>query len=338
MLKIALTPGCPAGIGPELFPRALAAANLQSDTQFVWCASSGLFQKHAQAASLRFRAHGQEIKLQTQNREITIACLLADEDDDALNAKPAEVTSQALAFQRRAIDLAIDLAKSKLIQGIVTGPIRKAALSDGKTVLGQTEYLHRSLALDNQPALMCFAGADFLLALATIHIPLRDVASHINKPDLEAKLRRLQQAACTYFQIENNDVRLLALGLNPHAGEDGLIGNEEIETIKPILNKLNQEGFKISGPAPADGFFGHLAMGTSSILPHAVLAMYHDQGLAPYKLLCKGIAVNMTLGLTVVRTSPAHGTADNLAGTYTANPASLTRAIEIAEKMAIVEA
>jgi 4-hydroxythreonine-4-phosphate dehydrogenase len=214
------------------------------------------------------------------------------------------------------------------VQGIVTGPIRKAALANvyGIHFDGQTEYLHHFLAADKKPPLMCFAGADFLLGLLTIHVPLKDVSSRVTSALIDSQVRRLREGATSYFRLKK-EPRLLVFGLNPHAGEQGLIGHEEIDTIAPALDKLRHEGFMIEGPAAADGFFGSLATGAAA--PHAVLAMYHDQGLGPYKLLCKGIGVNMTIGLTVARTSPAHGTADALAGTYTASSASMAKALEV---------
>lgn len=350
MPTLALTPGCPAGIGPEIFPKALTEAKLDPSTNFVWCASAGLLEKHAKASGIDSERNEKVVTLKSHGREIKITCQVEDTDDRALFVNPGEVTEDALRSQREALEIAIKLAQAKKIQGMVTGPIRKAALADvgGMRFDGQTEYLHHFLAADDNPPLMCFAGADFLLGLATIHVPLKDVADQITPALLDAKIRRLHEAV---RQLQKNPPtpfhkggenasapRIVVFGLNPHAGENGLIGDEEIRVIGPAIEKLKAEGFNLEGPVAADGFFGHLSMLQSSEVPHAVLAMYHDQGLSPYKLLCKGVGVNMTLGLTIARTSPAHGTADALAGKYQASAASVTRAIEFAQKMSIFAA
>jgi 4-hydroxythreonine-4-phosphate dehydrogenase len=323
MTTLALTPGCPAGIGPEIFPLALEQAKLKTATQLIWCASPALFLKHAKDA----KRNGQLLTLSSGQ---TIECTLRDEDDLALLVKAGHPDSNALASQRGSLDIAIKLAKEKMVQGIVTGPIRKAALADvnGIRFDGQTEYLHHFLAADKNPPLMCFAGADFLLGLATIHVPIKNVARAITPDLLDSHVRRLNNAVKSYFGTRKP--RIVVFGLNPHAGEGGLIGDEESLVIQPVLEKLRKEGCSIEGPVAADGFFGQIASGDNSVpKPHAVLAMYHDQGLGPYKLLCKGVGVNMTMGLTVARTSPAHGTADTLAGTYKASPASMARALEV---------
>lgn len=320
MPTLALTPGCPSGIGPEIFADALLKAKLPIDTRLVWCASPALFLKYAPSA----KRNGNNIVWGNH----TIQCEMADKDDASLHAKPGAPDSQALAMQLRFLDIAIALAKANQVQGIVTGPIRKAALSNvnGVRFDGQTEYLHHFLASDKDPPLMCFAGADFLLGLATIHVPLKDVSARITGPLIESQLRRLRQGAKSFFRLKV-EPNLAVLGLNPHAGEGGLIGQEEMQTIVPALEALRQEGFSIEGPLAADGFFSNLA--TQPAAHHAVLAMFHDQGLGPYKLLCKGVGVNMTIGLRVPRTSPAHGTADSLAGTHQASSASLIRALEV---------
>jgi len=312
MAKLALTPGCPAGIGPEILPAALKLARLPKDITLIWCASPALFLKYDKTATRQ----GQTILTVSG---YTIECTAKDEDDRALLVKPGTVDTNALAAQKQALDDAISLAKQNKVQGIVTGPIRKAALADvnGIRFDGQTEYLHHFLAADKEPPTMCFAGADFLLGLATIHVPLKDVAAKITCQLLESHIRRLD----SHLKGQAN---ITVLGLNPHAGENGLIGDEEVRVVIPCIKKLNQEGFRITGQVAADGFCAHMQN-----TPQAVLAMYHSQGLAPCELLCKGIAVNMTLGLTIARTSPAHGTADDLAGTGKADPASLVKALEV---------
>ena len=173
---------------------------------------------------------------------------------------------------------------------------------------------------------MAFAGGPFVLGLATIHIPLGQVPSHLSREGLKQQVRRLRGLI---GQLKNKqDIRLTVLGLNPHAGEDGLLGSEEETIIQPAIQALIEEGLAVNGPVSADGFFARF--GKSGFEPQVdgVLAMYHDQGLAPYKILAGGHGVNITSGLSIARTSPDHGTADDIAGKQLADASAMQAAIE----------
>lgn len=335
MPALALTPGCPSGIGPELFPLALHRARIDPSLVFYWCSSAAHFARHADAHKIAYSSLGSTLRLPSALGDLQIHCLLEDHADLALKARPGKPDHLALKAQRDALLMAIDLAKQNRVQGIVTGPVRKAALQniDGKSYGGQTELFHAYLAQDSRPPLMVFAGYRFALGLATIHVAIKDVSALITADLIRDQVERLHEAVTRLFGLEPAKVRLAVLGLNPHAGEQGLIGNEEVNILSPELDRLRQKGLHIQGPLPADGFFGSLYRQSPEQLPHAVLAMMHDQGLSPYKLLCQGKVANLTFGLTLPRTSPAHGTADDIAGRYVASPDSLIEAIELAQRL-----
>ncbi len=237
-----------------------------------------------------------------------------------------------LTAQRDALLAAIDAAARGEVDAIVTGPVRKKALVvNGRAYPGQTELVHERLRDDDGPPLMVFAGAPFVLGLHTVHIGLAEVSSLITRDGIMRSVRRLAEAATAMVGVTTP--RVVVLGVNPHAGEGGMFGREEIDVVSPALDVLRGDGVDVVGPIPADGFFADVARGRVHDV-HAVLAMHHDQGLAPYKLLVGGEGVNITWGVTVPRTSPDHGTADALVGTGKADPASTKAAIRMAVLLA----
>ena len=210
--------------------------------------------------------------------------------------------------------------------GMVTAPLAKSVIADsGVSFTGHTEFLAKITNADH-PVMMLAAG-DLRVALASTHMPLRDVADYLTPEILKRVLRILNADLKNKFGI--GEPEIIVCGLNPHAGEDGHLGDEEIEFIAPTLGELRNEGLKLRGPMPADTAFtpaaGH---------KDAVLAMYHDQGLPVLKYAGFGHAVNVTLGLPIIRTSVDHGTAFDIAGTGTADPGSLLAAVELAATMA----
>lgn len=237
----------------------------------------------------------------------------------------------ALAAQRASLLQAIAAAERGAVAALVTAPIRKACLDDvdGQSWPGHTELLGHRLSVDGDEPLMLFAGGPFLLGLATVHIPLANVSSSLTPTRLQKRLLRLLQA-CRQLSSSTETTRLTVLGLNPHAGEDGLLGSEEQDVIAPTLAAFSADhaGVDVEGPVPADGFFGHLHRRAQP--PDGVLAMYHDQGLAPYKLLAQNRGVNITIGLKVPRTSPDHGTAVGMRDGGQADATSMTEALQLA--------
>ena len=209
---------------------------------------------------------------------------------------------------------------------MVTAPVHKGAINDaGIPFTGHTEYL---AALTSTPrVVMMLAGGGLRVALASTHLALAQVAAAITRESLEATLRILHSALRQRFGMA--EPRILVAGLNPHGGEGGHLGREEIEVISPVLDRLRRTGMHLEGPLPADTLF------TPPVLARAdcVLAMYHDQGLPVLKYASFGKGVNVTLGLPIVRTSVDHGTALELAGSGKANPGSLIAALEMALEM-----
>ena len=214
---------------------------------------------------------------------------------------------------------------------MITAPVHKGVINQaGIPFTGHTEYLAEKTG--TPLVVMMLAGnterGPLRVALATTHLPLKEVPAAITADLLERTLRILHADLQGKYGLD--DPRILVAGLNPHAGEGGYLGREEIEVISPLLEKLRTEGMRLSGPHPADTMF------TSPILAQgdAVLAMYHDQGLAPLKYATFGHGINVTLGLPIIRTSVDHGTALELAGTGRADPGSLFEALDEAERMA----
>lgn len=216
------------------------------------------------------------------------------------------------------------------IDAIVTAPIHKGRWrAAGITAPGHTEYLAQCVSATQPPATRMLFWTDAVrVAFVTTHISLRAVPAAITPAALRTTIMMTRDFLRRYADCPAP--RLACLGLNPHAGENGLLGAEERETIIPTLERLRTEGFHIDGPFPADSYFAHHA---SRGTHHAVIAMYHDQGLIPIKTLDPHGAVNVTMGLPFLRTSVGHGTADDIAGTGRADPASVFAAIETARRL-----
>ncbi len=315
-LRIALTPGAENGVGPELLVRALCAVN--KGGKFYWCGD-------AASLTLACDRAGIGVHIQQQNAVL--------EDGTALAIFPAIDKTDMLQRQARFLDLSVELAKTNKIDAIVTGPIEKAALSyvAAGPFIGQTEYFSAHLGRGKTP-FMAFLGGPFMLSLLTTHVPLCRIANIIHE---DLILNHLQSVATLRGQMLRKpatEVKIILLGQNPHAGEGGLIGDAEQKIFIPAIKRAVALGLSVEGPLPADGFFGYYHHRTSQ--PDAVIASYHDQGLAPYKLLSQEGAVNITLGLTHLRVSPAHGTASDLAGRRSASALSTINALKLALDLA----
>jgi len=205
---------------------------------------------------------------------------------------------------------------------LVTAPIHKAAIqSDYFSFPGHTDYLAQALDGD---ALMFLVHTDLRVALVTDHVAVKDIARHITADRVTQKLNAVAHSLQQDFAISNP--RIAVLGLNPHAGDEGVIGEEEMNLLEPLLQTHQIDKTEISGPFSADAFFGSQSYKNYDV----VLAMYHDQGLIPFKTLSFGEGVNFTAGLSAVRTSPDHGTAFGIAGTGQANPQSFRQAVQTA--------
>jgi 4-hydroxythreonine-4-phosphate dehydrogenase len=213
-----------------------------------------------------------------------------------------------------------------LFDAMVTGPVHKGIINDaGFAFSGHTEYIAE---ITGGHPVMMLATPGLRVALVTTHLPLAEVSPAITQSRLRAVIRILDHDLRTRFKLDNP--KILVCGLNPHAGENGHLGREEIDIIEPVLEGLLQQGFNLQGPLPADTLFTAKYLDSAD----AVLAMYHDQGLPVLKCLGFGKAVNITLGLPIIRTSVDHGTALDLTGTGKADPGSLRFALQTALTMA----
>jgi 4-hydroxythreonine-4-phosphate dehydrogenase len=225
------------------------------------------------------------------------------------------------------LERAVDGCLSGEFDALVTAPVQKSIINDaGIAFSGHTEFL-AARAQAPQPVMM-LATSDLRVALATTHLPLADVSRHITRASLTRVLEVLHGDLRRRFRLDNP--RILVCGLNPHAGEGGHLGREEIEIIEPVVRQLTAAGMRLTGPVPADTAFTPARLAQAD----AVLAMYHDQGLPVIKHHDFAHAVNVTLGLPFVRTSVDHGTALDLAGSGRADPSSLRAALTLAIELA----
>ncbi len=310
MKKIAITMGDPNSIAPEITVKALNFLDLPKESVILISNKNILeyYDKHYHL-SLEKEYDIMEIPYEYSN------------------IIPGKETEEAGEFSFRALRLACDLASSKTIDAIVTAPVSKNAINiAGHNYSGQTEILEQYLASSNQQAQMLFICDNFSTMLLTRHIALKDVSNFITKDFIVNKIRLLKQAFSRQLGMENP--RFAICALNPHSGENGLLGDEEQYQIIPAVQELQKTGINIAGPFPADTLFIEAA---KSDCPYdCFISMYHDQGLIPIKLLARYNSVNTTVGLNVIRTSPAHGTAFDIAGKIIANPDSMINAIKFA--------
>ncbi len=311
-----LTPGEPAGIGPEI---ALKAA-LESPG-LVLLANAELLG----ATSARF---GQKVELRLISEPGQARCKAGAVNlidfELATPVVPGQLDPINARYVLETLDAACGWCLSGKAAGLVTGPVHKAVINEaGIPFSGHTEHLAR--AAGDVPVVMMLVADKLRVALATTHLPLAAVPAAINAERLEQTLTIIDADLKHRFCIARP--RIMVLGLNPHAGEGGHLGREEIEIISPVIERLRARGMNLQGPVPADTGFVPQRLAECD----AVLAMYHDQGLPVLKHAGFGEAVNVTLGLPFIRTSVDHGTALDLAGTGQAEASSLLAAIRLAE-------
>lgn len=323
---LALSMGEPAGIGPDLILAAWSLKDAVAVPRFVAIADP-------EVLTLRARALGIAVPLAVVDRAAfaeadfshALPVLRVKAANPAACGTPAPANAKAVA---QAIALGVELCLSGEASAIVTAPIHKAALAAGGfRHPGHTEYLGE-LAGPGHTPIMMLAGAGLRVVPLTVHCALKDVPERLAATPIVAIARAVLAALARDFGIARP--RLAVAGLNPHAGEDGLMGTEEETLIAPAVAELRAEGFDVVGPLPADTMFHAEARETYD----AALCMYHDQALIPLKTLDFHGGVNITLNLPFVRTSPDHGTALSLAGTGKARPDSLIAALRAAEAMA----
>lgn len=301
MNKIAITTGDPNGIGAEITIKALNRLNLPSD-KVVIISNKRILDYYG--------------KLDKEYKIIEIPY--------TTEITPGKVTKDAGEFSYRILKTVCEIKPD----AIVTAPVAKNALHlAGHNFNGQTEVLQYFLAHDNQLAEMLFAAKNFRVLLLTRHCALKDI--NLTKEIVKTKIQNLVKTFETQFKIKNPKFALC--GFNPHSGEDGILGKEEIEILIPAVKELQKEGINITMPLPADTLFvkaaKHYYEDTKDDYD-CYIANYHDQGLIPIKTVAGDKTVNMTIGLDILRTSPGHGTAFDIAGKNIADPSGMIEAIK----------
>lgn len=320
--RLALTPGEPAGIGPDIC--VMLAQRPSPETEIVAIADPDLLQARAVRLGLRLelrRLEEGQPPTPLQPGQLSYLPISVHSEATCGKLNPAN-SGYVLETLRRATEGCLNGE----FDGLVTGPVHKGVINEaGIPFTGHTEYLS-GLCGDAHPVMM-LATPELRVALATTHLPLSEVCQAITKDRLRKVTTILHRDLQQRFGLKQP--RILVCGLNPHAGEQGHLGREEIEIIEPVLAELNNRGMQLIGPLPADTLFAPIHLQQTD----AVLAMYHDQGLPVLKHIGFGHAVNITLGLPIIRTSVDHGTALPLAGTNQIELGSLIYAVKVADSM-----
>ena len=318
--RIAITLGDPNGIGPEVVLKSLLDARLFKYISPVLVGNAQILREHADRLGLH--------ELRTQvlkelNEAPDSLSILDIELDDNSEVQFGEITREGGLLSMKSVEKAITLCVENKVDAMVTAPISKEAIAlAGYSNKGHSGFIAQNTNAGKYTMMMV---ADILrVGLVTAHVPLLDVPTLITQEAILEKVRIMSRSLINDFAIERP--RIAVLGLNPHAGDGGYLGKEEQEIIIPAIKRCCEDGHLVFGPFASDGFFA-----ISSYRNYdAVLAMYHDQGLIPFKTLAFGSGVNYTAGLPIVRTSPDHGTAFNIAGKGLASPDSMRSALYLA--------
>lgn len=309
MNKIAVTIGDPNGIGPEVCAKAFRSLDGESLKRFVligeWFPLEYYFKNLPVVESVYLKPVGNDFLF-----------------------RPGEMSLESGRLSFQFVEKAIEMAQEGKVKGIVTGPVSKDLIhrSGVRDFTDHTTYLAKRFHVKDFS--MMFHSDKLKVVLATIHCSLKDAVKRIDQKTVRTAISNALKV-CAGLYGTNGKFRIAVCGLNPHAGENGMLGKEEIRFIAPVVKEFQKEGQPVFGPLPADTVFAKANNGDYQM----VVAMYHDQGLAPFKMLYMNEGVNMTLGLPIVRTSPDHGTAFDIAGKDIADPTSMLRALQLALKL-----
>jgi 4-hydroxythreonine-4-phosphate dehydrogenase len=319
---VAVTAGEPAGVGPDL---CVALARCPLPGRVVVIADQQLLRARAHSLGVHLDCvdlvRGKTQTLRSGQLRVLHIPLVAE-------ARPGILDRANSTYVLRTLEVAADGCMRGLFDAMATAPVHKAIINEaGFGFTGHTEFLAAHTGAKH--VVMMLIGGGMRVALATTHVALKDVAAGISRESLDLTLRVLRKDLVERFCIAQP--RIIVAGLNPHAGEGGHLGREEIEIIVPVLEKLRAQGFNLAGPLPADTLFHPDRLRDYD----CVLAMYHDQGLPVLKYASFGSGVNVTLGLPIIRTSVDHGTALELAGTGKAEAGSLIEAVRLAAELAM---
>jgi len=321
MKRIAITMGEPGGIGPEVIAKALSEEEIRHLCNPIVIGSVGIMKEAVKLTG---------VSMEVKELSEPFASEVVD-DVEVIDIQ------SPVSFKRRTpsadagravveyIKKAVELALRGEVDAVVTAPISKESLKmAGYPWPGHTEMLAELTGIEDYA--MMFVGESLRIMLCTRHIPLRDISEMIDEPII---LKTIMFAQKGMDMLGINEPRIAVAGLNPHAGEKGLLGREEVESITPAIKKAKEKGINVSGPYPPDVVFHRAYKGDFDI----IVAMYHDQGLVPFKMLEFEKGVNVTVGLPIIRTSPDHGTGFDIAWKNMANPSSMLEAIKLASRL-----
>jgi len=312
---IAVTPGEPAGIGPDL---AVISVQKKLAKNLIFFADPDLIRSRAKLLNIDLKIV--ESDSEVKSNEINIYPTKSNH-----SFTPGELNIVSAEYVLNSIDLAIDFNLKNKSEALITGPIHKGIINQaGIPFTGHTDYLEKKTG--SKKTVMVLATDNLRVALATTHLPLSKVPENINQESLRQTITVIHNSI---VQLGINNPKILVCGLNPHAGEGGYLGHEEIEIINPLIQDMNKEGFNLLGSVSADTAFTPESLKGVDV----VLSMFHDQGLPVLKTLGFKRAINITLGLPFIRTSVDHGTAINLAGTDQVNSGSFEYVIDYTEGM-----
>jgi 4-hydroxythreonine-4-phosphate dehydrogenase len=319
---IAIALGDPSGIGPEITAKAWVARGIQNLPSFFAVGD-------VRSIEAVWRGPVTRITDPSHAAHVFPDALPVMQVEDAGPIVPGEPNAEGARCALASVEIAIGLARSGAAGALVTGPVSKAQLYDiGFTHPGQTEFIAERCGIAAANAVMMLAGPSLRVVPVTTHIALGDVSATLSPELIACKARATAKGLIRNFGVSNP--RLAFAGFNPHAGESGQMGREEIEIIIPAIEQLRSEGIDAQGPFAADGMFQARKRATYD----AAICCYHDQALIPLKTLHFDDGVNITLGLPIVRTSPDHGTAFNIAGKGQAEPGAMIAAIRMAASAA----
>ncbi|MGF1550593.1 MAG: 4-hydroxythreonine-4-phosphate dehydrogenase PdxA [Sphingomonadaceae bacterium] len=315
---IAVTLGDPAGIGPEIVAKSWELRERLAVGPFFAIGD-------ADAVGRIWRGKVRAVGDPEEAAACFAEALPVIHVDGAGPVAPGKPDIEGALNSLNALELGVGLSRSGAASALVTGPVSKAQLyAVGFTHAGQTEFVAERCGVAREAVAMMLVGPGLRTVPATVHVPLRDVADLLSVDLIAAKARITARGLARNFGIESPRIAIAAL--NPHAGEEGALGREEIDIIAPAVELLREEGLDIAGPYPADAMFHPRAREEYD----AALCLYHDQALIPLKALHFDEGVNLTLGLPIVRTSPDHGTAFGIAGRDSANPGAMIAALRTA--------
>ncbi len=319
-IRIGISIGDINGIGLEVILKTLSHPQILNLCTPVIYGSSKIVSYHKNVVGLdsfqfNVATSGDRIKRDKVN---VVNCWADD-----VNITLGKLSDSSGKYAKISLEQAVIDLKNGYFDALVTAPINKKAMQlAGFKFLGHTEYL--ASEFNAKESLMLMVNDNLRIGLVTNHLPIRDVPAALTKELVRTKLQLFNNSLKVDFNLERPTIAIL--GLNPHASDDGIIGDEEENIIRPVIIETKKKGILAMGPYPADGFFGSMQYSKFD----GILAMYHDQGLIPFKSISFGSGVNFTAGLDIVRTSPDHGTAYDIAGNNVANPSSFRQALFVA--------